>query len=133
MNDLPCGCRYDGPVQVLCCVDHNVAARNLNRAQAMLVGTEVENERVRMALDKMIRCSYGCQCPGPSCTATDEAEALLARDRMAHEKMGDTVEELDNLKALLIKRINEMDTRRELLVKELALVEEKKAALEKKP
>lgn len=42
-----CGCRYDGPVQVVSCADHNAAAKNLNRAQAVLLGQERELDLLR--------------------------------------------------------------------------------------
>ena len=53
-KSLTCGCTYDGPVQVLTCPDHNVAARNLNRAQAMLVTVELERDRYKGQVEALV-------------------------------------------------------------------------------
>lgn len=45
-----CGCVYDGPVQVVTCGKHNVAAKNLDRAQVMLTQKEIEIHHLREAL-----------------------------------------------------------------------------------
>ena len=50
---------------------------------------------------------------------------------MAHERQGDTVEELACLEAMLLKRIDEMDVKRAALVEELRLVQEKKDRIAK--
>jgi hypothetical protein len=42
MKKEPCGCEYDGPVQVLCCGEHNIPAKNLNRAQVMINERDME-------------------------------------------------------------------------------------------
>lgn len=41
-----CGCTYDGPVQVLTCGEHNVAAKNLDRAQVLIVEAGIERENL---------------------------------------------------------------------------------------
>lgn len=50
---------------------------------------------------------------------------------MAHERQGDTVEELEGLERMLGKRIEDIDTKRAMLVEELRLVREKKERLAK--
>lgn len=40
-----CGCQYDGPVQTVSCADHNVAAKNLDKAQAMIMKFELAHKR----------------------------------------------------------------------------------------
>ena len=50
---------------------------------------------------------------------------------MAHERQGDTVEELERLERMLEKRIVELDVKRETLINELRLVQEKKDRLAK--
>jgi len=42
-----CACRYDGPVQVVSCAEHNVAAKNLNKAQAMIAKLELVHKQER--------------------------------------------------------------------------------------
>lgn len=133
MRTEKCGCVFEGPIQVIVCRDpeHNVAAKNANRAQVIIAKTELSNVRLTAALQKMIDCSYGCQCTGPNCTATDDAELLIQREgQVAHEKMADNPEELGNLAALLEKRIAECDIKKTALENELKLVLEKKAKLE---
>ena len=44
MKNTDCGCRYKGPIQILSCPEHNVAAKNLNVAQAMIARLENEIE-----------------------------------------------------------------------------------------
>lgn len=39
-----CGCVWIGNVQDVACADHNVAAKNLNRAQALIVQGDIERE-----------------------------------------------------------------------------------------
>lgn len=51
---------------------------------------------------------------------------------MAHEKMAETVEELEAIAVMIRKRIEDSDRKRDLLVEELRLVEEKKSKLERK-
>ena len=45
-----CGCAYDGPVQVLTCARHNVAAKNLDRAQVLLNQAEIRVHHLEAAL-----------------------------------------------------------------------------------
>jgi hypothetical protein len=42
MRKEPCGCEYDGPVQVLTCGSHNAAAKNVDRAQVMINERDME-------------------------------------------------------------------------------------------
>lgn len=51
MENKDCGCQYDGPVQVLCCGAHNVAAKNVDRAQVMINKLEIKIEKARQKLD----------------------------------------------------------------------------------
>jgi prefoldin subunit 5 len=48
---------------------------------------------------------------------------------MGHEKLGDTVEDLEGIERMLSTRLNELDTRKALLEAELHKVQEKLAAL----
>jgi hypothetical protein len=50
---------------------------------------------------------------------------------MAHEKFGDTPEELEGVERMLEKRIAELDGKRAMLVEELRMVREKKDRLAK--
>ena len=47
MKNTDCGCRYKGPIQILSCPEHNVAAKNLNVAQAMIARLENEIEALK--------------------------------------------------------------------------------------
>jgi hypothetical protein len=51
---------------------------------------------------------------------------------MGHERLGDTVEELEGLAVMLRIRLRDLDSKREFLVEELRRVEEKKHRLEQK-
>ena len=42
-----CACRYKGPIQIVSCAEHNAAAKNLNRAQAMITKLELKLETER--------------------------------------------------------------------------------------
>ena len=77
---LPCGCRYDGPVQVLSCGEHNAAAKNLNRAQAMLSKLELERDHLKQALENI-----QALIPHQHCSTCDQVR-LLVRDAL--EKPG---------------------------------------------
>ena len=50
MKSKRCGCAYDGPVQVLTCGSHNVAAKNLDRAQVLLNQAEIRAHHLEAAL-----------------------------------------------------------------------------------
>jgi hypothetical protein len=50
---------------------------------------------------------------------------------MGHETYGDSVEELENIERMLVKKIADLDARREIMVNELRLVREKKERLAK--
>jgi hypothetical protein len=49
---------------------------------------------------------------------------------MAHERQGDTVEELESIERMLVKRIEDLDARRDMLVVELQKVIDKRKALQ---
>lgn len=51
---------------------------------------------------------------------------------MAHEKYGDKVDGLEVIERMLVKRIDELDTRKAALVEELRMVREKKDRLASK-
>jgi hypothetical protein len=57
MKKEPCGCEYDGPVQVLCCGEHNIPARNLNRAQVMINEKDMEIHFLKETLKKIVERS----------------------------------------------------------------------------
>jgi len=48
-----CGCEYDGPVQVLSCGEHNVAAKNLNKAQGMITRLEMERDQLQEKIKEL--------------------------------------------------------------------------------
>ena len=50
-----CGCRYDGPLQIVSCADHNAAAKNLNRAQVMITRLELKLETERRNYQEAIK------------------------------------------------------------------------------
>jgi len=54
MRKETCGCEYDGPIQVLpCSPDHNVAAKNVNKAQAIITQLELERDRLRARVEEL--------------------------------------------------------------------------------
>jgi len=54
MKREACGCEYDGPVQVLpCSPDHNVAAKNLNKAQVTITSLELDIDRLRARVEEL--------------------------------------------------------------------------------
>lgn len=42
-----CGCKYKGPIQIVSCGEHNAAAKNLDRAQAMITRLEMSVEELK--------------------------------------------------------------------------------------
>lgn len=52
-DSADCGCKYEGPLQVVSCCAHNVAAKNLDRAQVMLIESEMEVAKLRREVDKL--------------------------------------------------------------------------------
>ena len=54
MSKKDCGCRFRGPVQILTCGEHNVAAKNLNRAQALLTKAEIRIQQLEVGLTKRL-------------------------------------------------------------------------------
>ena len=54
MKRVECGCTYNGPIQIMpCSPDHNVAAKNLNKAQAMITQLELEGDRLRTKIEEL--------------------------------------------------------------------------------
>jgi hypothetical protein len=46
MDERICGCTYDGPFQLkVCSPEHNAAAKNLNKAQALLTKAETDRDK----------------------------------------------------------------------------------------
>ena len=69
MTNKDCGCQYDGPVQVLTCGAHNVAAKNVDRAQVMINKLEIKIEKARQKLKHLesLECiEAGCFNQGMS-------------------------------------------------------------------
>ena len=79
-------CKYEGPIQVVSCAEHNVAAKNLNKAQALLMTASMERDQCRDVLAKFVE-AYGRlpakehddKCPCRTCEVYEEAKKFVEK------------------------------------------------------
>lgn len=97
MKAKRCACRYKGPIQIVSCAEHNVAAKNLNKAQAMIAKLELRIEKIKQAWKA---CRFGTFEDGPASPTPDRCGITVnfGDDKVTvHEgKLGqDTILKLD--------------------------------------
>jgi len=74
MKAKKCACRYKGPIQVVSCAEHNVAAKNLNKAQAMIAELELRVLKIQEAWKV---CRFGTFEDGPASPTPDRCGVTI--------------------------------------------------------
>lgn len=86
MKNKKCACRYDGPIQIVSCAEHNAAEKNLNRAQVMITRLEIKLEKIRQAWRD---CKYfvGSFNDGPASPTPDREGIVVRESKEARESL----------------------------------------------